>query len=99
MPFKIIYGVIGGSDECDAAFFDDVANSEISFAEFLFAKVPDLPGSFTAENAFIAEIFFQLKVAPMVHRVSDGFGKGFGKLLEFFSFGRIPGDVIFVNAV
>ena len=99
MPFKVIYGVIGRSDKLNVALFYNIAHSKIFLFKFLFAKIPDLFGGFTVKNAFVSEIFFQFKVAPMIHRISDGFRKSLGKFLKFFAVGSFSGDVIFINSV
>ena len=99
VPFKRIHRIVGSSDKSYAALFDKSADAHVIFGKFFLGEIPDLLCGFTGKNAFITEIVFQFKVAPMIKGISDSFGKGFCEFFEFFKIGSVSGDIMFVNAV
>ena len=99
MPFKAVDGVVGGSDECNIAFFDESADAQTFLTKDFSGEVPYFLGGFAVEHAFVTEIVLQFKMAPVVHGVADNLRKSFGEFLEFFPVGSAAGNVIFINAV
>ena len=97
---KVGAGVVGGADHLHVALKDQPPGSQGGVgAQLVVALFPHLPGCSAGKEPLIAKVVFQLQVAPLHHRVSNGPGQGFGKLFELLPTGALPGDKILLHTV
>ena len=83
MPDKRIGRVVGRSYKPDIRPVYNSANRQLLFPQLCIAELPNLLGSIGIKNTVIPEIPFQLKMSPMVKRISNRPWQHFGKTLKF----------------
>ncbi len=100
VPFEGIDRVVGRADKCDVRLLDQPAHGHRRVVlQLVVAFVPDFLAVAGVQVAFDAEVFVQLEVAPVVHRVADRHFQRFDKFLEAFIARFAAGDIVFGGAV
>ena len=92
MPFETVRRVVGRAKRRDTRAQDQLPRAHIRLRELIVAELPDLLGRIAGERALIAEVAPQLKVAPMIKRISDRKGERLRPLLKLLTVGGVAGD-------
>jgi len=96
---EVIDGVIGRSYRIDTEFTKEALSGEISVSEALIATGPNFFWGLGTEEGIDPEAAAEFKVGPIVERIAESIGDGFGVGFKFFARWGIARDVRLGNAI
>ena len=99
MIMKVIYRIIGRTNQCDIGHTDQIFCRHFRRLQFFVAGIVDLFPILLTECLVNIKISLQFQMTPMIHRISDGFWQCLCKSVEFFFIAGIAGNVFFRHSI
>ena len=100
MPRQAVDRIIRGAHVLHIGLADDASHGQVRIVlQHVGSLVPDLLRVVLGQRLGDAEVFVELKVGPVVHRVSDGHLQGSREAQELLIGIRASGDLVLRNTV
>ena len=96
VPLQAVRRIVRSAEGLYVRFLDQLPGGQ--GPQFFVAELPDFFRRVAVQDAFIAEVLFELQMAPVIERVADGKRERLRPFLELLAVGRVAGDEPLVHA-